>query len=255
MFLKKEFSFNYFSYRSLLSFAAECNCIDIFRFILGSKKVNPNRPDEDGNYPIHIAASKSEFIENLRCLILHPFVDPNVKNSQGNSPFMVAVENRNFKAFNLLLDSCNIDINAENELGETALFLAVKNLEPFILLNLIEIDLKPNKNQFNLLKSVLNSKSDKKPFYQIDFLHLTKKNENILHYACLYSNDDVDFVELFLNLNDLDPNLMSDIGTPLFYAFRSKNIKIVEFLLKRQPDIKVDKITVFFEFSFCFFFF
>ena len=122
-------------------------------------------------------------------------------------------------------------------------------------MNLIEIDLKPNKNQFNLLKSVLNSKSDKKPFYQIDFLHLTKKNENILHYACLYSNDDVDFVELFLNLNDLDPNLMSDIGTPLFYAFRSKNIKIVEFLLKRQPDIKVDKITVFFEFSFCFFFF
>lgn len=208
--------------------------------------MNPNQPDNDGNYPIHIAASKSECIENLRCLLCHPFVDPNIRDKNKNTPFMIAVENRNFNAFNLLLDLCEIDINAENDEGETALFLAIKNLDNLILLNMIEIDLKPSKNQFNLFKSVLNPKIYKNPFYQIDFLHLTKKNENILHYACLYLNDDTDFVELFLNLKDLDPNLMSEIGTPLYYAFVSKNINIVKFLLNRQPEIKVDKITVLF---------
>lgn len=169
-------------------------------------------------------------------------VNPNVVDRKKNTPLLTAIENKNFLAFDLLLESCDVDINAENDKGETAIFLAIKYFYSPIFMSLYEIDIKPFDNQYNLFKSILYPKCDRKPFYAIDFNHLTKKNENALHYICLYNNGMVDLVDIFLQIEEIDPNLMSDEGTPLFYAFKSRQIEVIKLLLKNQK-IRKDNIT------------
>lgn len=236
----------------MISYAAECECSDILRFLLGSRKVNPNKPDLFGNYPIHYAVKKTEIIENLRLLLIFPSIDVNVVNSKKNTPLLEAVECRNYNAFNLILDSSNIiDINAENEKGETAIFLALKYKAKEIIGYLISIDIDPLLNNFNFQKGILNPVYKNKPFYNVDFFHLTKKNENLFHYACLYC--EIDLIKLFLNLKGIDLNLMSDEGTPLYYAFKSKNIDTVKFILDSVPDIRKENITIYYFCFLCYF--
>ncbi|CAG8063528.1 unnamed protein product [Penicillium nalgiovense] len=74
--------------------------------------------------PLHIAAWWG-FTEIIK-ILLGEGVDITIRNSRGDTPFLVAAQNDQREAVELFLDNGN-DINEQNFFGETALLWAAKN--------------------------------------------------------------------------------------------------------------------------------
>ncbi|XP_060535253.1 ankyrin repeat domain-containing protein 33B-like [Cylas formicarius] len=89
--------------RTLLSYAASNGSIDILEIILQLQGLDPNKPDNEGNTPLHFAAQAGQ-VECLNCLASRcRGVDIDAKNNLGFTPLMkAALQGRN-KCAKLLL--------------------------------------------------------------------------------------------------------------------------------------------------------
>lgn len=90
--------------------------------MLLSKVVNPDAQDDDGESPLWLVARGGE--ADLVSLILSKTMDPNHKARNGQTPLSIAVVNRRMAVVDTLLARPDVDVNCQDDLGRSPLWLA-----------------------------------------------------------------------------------------------------------------------------------
>lgn len=98
--------------------------IDLIKILLSNTSVNVNDQNTEGYTALMYACSPSDAcLEVIRLLLAHPDIDPNVKNSAGDTVFHMIVgrvECYNLEAFRLILSHPKSDASITNHNGYTA---------------------------------------------------------------------------------------------------------------------------------------
>ena len=85
-----------------------------------------NRKDEDGFTGLIWAVRDIDDIDAMKLLLDVPSIDMNIKNNLGESALHLAVVEDNIEGLKLLLDVPSIDVNIVDNKGQSALHWAVK---------------------------------------------------------------------------------------------------------------------------------
>ena len=195
--------------------------------------------DEDNNTMLILACRNNNINIVKELLKLKP--DINVKNNDSNTPLMYAVYNNNFNMVKLLL-SLKSKVLVNNKYSALLIGFRYKSINIIrLLLNYYKP--KDNKNIEQLFKITL--KQNNYELYEIlkEYnLHLNLNQSivnNILVLSC--KNDNLKMVSDILNFNP-KPEInycTKTIDYPLINAIKHCNIKLIELLLKHNPDINV----------------
>jgi hypothetical protein len=110
------------SYRGNLIDLAKSGSISKVRAIL-KKGANINQVDEDGKTALSWACIQDDLA--MVRFLLNQNANPNKKDYLGSAPLFYAVAHANYKVVRRLLSAPGIDVNTENESGETPLAYAV----------------------------------------------------------------------------------------------------------------------------------
>jgi len=88
---------------------------------------NVNILNENNQSPLHLACGKNR-VENVRLLINVNGIDLNGKDKYGFTPLLKAIASLSFESALLLLNLCSndLDINAADNLGNTALHYSME---------------------------------------------------------------------------------------------------------------------------------
>lgn len=88
-------------------------------------KARVNEQDTEGNTPLHLFLGKVAVVERL----LEGGADPNIRNRDGVSPYMMMLEENRLQLYPAVLQrmlSCRADLGSTNKMGETLLHLAAR---------------------------------------------------------------------------------------------------------------------------------
>jgi len=113
------------SRKSPLSWAVQNNHADIVRLLLSREDIQPDLPDSEGQTPLYLACNSGN--EEVVGLLLERgvAVDPNLQAPwYGFSPLAVAASHRHEGVVKLLLTRNDIDPSIRNHDGQTALSIA-----------------------------------------------------------------------------------------------------------------------------------
>ncbi len=113
----------------LICGAAECNAVEIERYLLG---MGANPDEKMGKLPLllyHLYFHDEKTSEIVHDLLVHG-ANPNVADRTGDTPLICAVYNGDVDSVRWLINF-DADLNAQNKEGSTALMLAIdrKNFE------------------------------------------------------------------------------------------------------------------------------
>ena len=216
----------------------------IAEFLIG-KGFSANDPNNDGDTAIHLAIknNKREIFK-----ILFEKSDLNIVNSVGQTPLHIATCDYNgFEYVKAITAESNFEsINVCDVNGDTPLFNAcrTKNEDMTIyLMNLPNCDLlavnKNNETMANIACRLYLRKILETFFNQIEHYPNKLRNymgQTLIHIACMADNSDlINFLVNTSEKYDLgeDINLLDKVYklTPLQYACKMKNSKLVRYLL------------------------
>lgn len=96
---------------------------------------DPNRIDQEGNAPLHMAIKKKN-VDVVRAL-LDAKADPNLPDGNGNTPLCLAVYAGDLDVARALLDG-NANPNQTNRQGETPLTLLITKVSPLIRYGILD---------------------------------------------------------------------------------------------------------------------
>ena len=226
---------------------------DVVRLLMAHENVNPNVSDCYGKTPLMVAVEERhiaivqrllafEYIEInaqenwdwsalfyairleqnstqiSKLLLACDNIDVNLKDMEGRTPLMVAVDSKKEEAIPLLLAHRDIQVNERDWKGQTALYIAAKlrNTKAMQLL-LAREDI-----QVNIRDSTGSTA-----------LHVAIKPNILLTPAKL------DVVELFLARGDVDVNIRDMDGySPFYHAVHSGQPDVMHLLLTRE-DLEI----------------
>lgn len=137
----------------------------------------------------------------------------------------------------------NININAVNESGETALFESVRRSNFEITKLLVSNNANPNiaNRRYELPIHIAAHRGDFKTIQLLIEAQtiITKKDiddKQIVHYAVLGGH--VDLVEKLIELTNINYFIKDEYGnTLLHFATRTSNLKMVQFLISKNIDV------------------
>ena len=153
------------------------------------EKLQVNRKNRNGDTAL-ILASKCGRLENVRDLLTYPTIDLTIKNNQGNTAFMEAINNdhtEHSEIIQLLLNHGYNDINATNNDGNTAFMIAAIHNHKQILKLLAkqpDIDLNHQNAEGNTAFMLAAQKS------RHDTMELIYSMPNIDHHIVNKNNED-----------------------------------------------------------------
>ena len=193
------------------------------------------------------SAIKQGDIDQVRKL-LEDGADPNKTNTYGTFPLFIAILNKQFKIFELLLKHSDINVNQANSYGYTVLIHAAHHGYTDVvklLLNHQNIDVNQANNNgytalnwaaykghIDVVKLLLKRKD-------IDVNQANNDGETALYWAAYYNYTNV--VKLLLKRKDIDVNQANNKGkTALYWAAFYGRIEIIKLLLERK-DIDVNQ--------------
>ncbi len=169
--------------------------------LLIKRGANVNATDLDGHSPLWFCCRHKFFNDYIAQLLIEHGADINQKNRDKEPILSMAVKKKNIHAINFLIRN-SADINAQNFYGETALSIALPDIE--------------------LAKLLIENGSN------VDAQNT--QGDTALHLAA--ENDNYDFAEYLLE-HKANPNIQNCKGeTPLNKAICSSSCKIVNLLLK-----------------------
>lgn len=233
---------------SPLSYAVSNWNVDVISIFQEHEKINYKiKTEKNGNLfhslfqnPIRFEGSYNYFndlsnLEKLINLLLENKIDINGKNKNGETPLMMAFDNKNI--IQLLL-SKGADINLTDNKGNTTLHFAALG-QPEKLKLLLENGVNPNlknknkKNAYEYLISNLN-KASKKTTECISILYnLTPHTDNEL---TLTESIFIGNLEYTQKLIELDSN-KTDYNEEVFSAIESDIPQMLTLILQKNPDL------------------
>lgn len=176
------------------------------QFILKGGDINNKNPKINKYLLLHFAIKH----ENAAAIkeLLRNKADPNITDYLGNTIFhFVASNEKKFKYLELF-STKNININAKNISGETAIYIAVKSMSEYAVEKLIKLGAK--------VKGDVNEGR---------ILFLALRNKNILEMLLKLGADPN------LSINKFSKRLLSLV------ASSAKNIEVAELLIKYGADL------------------
>jgi ankyrin repeat protein len=195
--------------------------IEVVKLLMKAKNINPNKKNSDGDTALHVAYKLKRF-DVMQLLAQDERVDVNETNIRGETLFYLACEESNLFVAKLLMKVKGIDVNKGNghETPLSAICAGVwyKEQAPKIVKLLIE-DPRVDINQ--------PSRHGYTPLYQ-------------LCYA-----GKIPLVKLLMKVNGIDVNKTDDEDgdTPLLVAYKTNRpdcIRVVNILMK-DPRVEVNK--------------
>ncbi len=196
-----------------------------------------------GDTPLHLAVKEgkaSAFKE-----LIEQNADVNAKNAAGNPPLHQAIKENHMKFATALIKDWKIDLDKENDLGETpaALLMANYKFKAFRLLIDEGADIhRPYENGDTLLNlAIKQNKVDFALMFALEPNSNPGSQNNVgmtaLHLAVENKQKDVVAALLRRSPNDIDINRRDHYGrTPIFIASEKNGSEIISKLLKNGAD-------------------
>jgi ankyrin repeat protein len=205
----------------------------------------------DGNHTLLCLAAELGELLTIN-LLLTRGANPDIANSKGNTPLMVAIKQNNLsEALALLPVTKNLD--QQNEEGDTALILAIRLGHIHIARALTQCSsdlLLINNRQENafvclaqqgysltcqhalLTKELIIALAQRYPLH-ID--HMVDGHHNLLCLAVLINDMEVAKILLGVGAQINMPNY--EDNTPIMIALKQKQFEMFQFLLSKHPDL------------------
>jgi ankyrin repeat protein len=225
--------------QSSLINAIEINNIDAVRLLLDFGADVNNISGEEKETPLHVAADRGNAA--ILKLLIKKGAYVNRKNVYGNSVLHDMAERGNCQMASQILKA-GADVNAKNRSGKTALHLAVKdeNLVQLLIDYGADATVCDDMGRLPLHYSALHGV---KGTFEIliprpdDFHTKDKYGATALHLASENSEDNCLFMKYLIDL-EADVNATDNNGsTPLHYAVRAGNAKILDILITEGVDV------------------
>ena len=192
---------------SLLHLACLYGSIGIVEFFLDSSYCTVaavNKPDVNGDTPLHIA-TRENVVSIVEMLLDCHGVDPNANNAGGETALITACSRDYFKCAQILATFQGCDLNKQDNAGNTALHVAVQHDNSELVTILL---------RNNLCNPIISGLEDDTP------LHLSVKIKNA---KC---------VKALLASASCDPNIANSEGdTPLHIACQQGSVEIIDLLV------------------------
>jgi len=239
----KEIATKYHNYNSLLIGAFESNNIELIDFLL-LEGADINHKDEKGNSVLSYAAENGN-IQNLKMCIEKYKQNINLQNNEGQTPLMLACNNKHIDAVNYLIGKgALLEIRDNN--GQTALFYSVSDNTGQLFNSLIQSN--ANAIAKDNSKSSVLMEATKKENHKIIEYYLLRNL--IVHDKDNKSNSA--FQYLIANNNHLSPIVLSfldkgadinakstDNGKSLmYYAINSNSLSKIKELITLGASIQ-----------------
>lgn len=184
--------------------------------------VDINAQDKDGNTALHLAAQNG-LTATIKKLLKNTTCNSNKKNNAGQTPLMLAAQQKNQHVPKHLIDG-GAQLNEQDKNGKTALHYAVEKKNEALVKNLIQagalVDIKDNNN-----KTPLEIAPNKSQIQNDLKAHKNKLElENNIFYA-IYKEDGKRINELLnQDQNNLETTFNGD--TPLLYSLKNNKAAI-----------------------------
>ena len=125
--------------------AIASNSKDNVKYLLVNDKIDPNKPNDYGDTPLHIAIESDIIdIKIVELLLAHEEIDPNSGDSVGDTPLHIAIKSGNSEIVKHLLAHKNIDPNSGDTNGDTPLHIAIESENSEIVIKLLDKGVKVN---------------------------------------------------------------------------------------------------------------
>lgn len=116
------------------------------------------------SYPL-IAATANNRYDAVKILLSCSLIEPNIKDSNGDSPLIIAAKNSNIEIVRLLIQHSLTNVNIANKFYQTPLHIAVRNgdlelVKMFVNTNGIELNFRDSQHQTPLHYAVSNGNRD-----------------------------------------------------------------------------------------------
>jgi uncharacterized protein len=96
----------------------------VVKLLVGEKWINSEVTDKEMNTAMHVACERGYPL----CIevLIHLRANPDVQNSKGKTPLVLAVGNFNLDCVKVLVEKFMVDKSIVDEDGNTALHIAIK---------------------------------------------------------------------------------------------------------------------------------
>lgn len=233
--------------------------LEVYQYLVETLKLDAQVKDAKGLSLLNYVVKKQNQDDVIAYLIKHG-VDGSIVDKDGNSPFIIAAKNKSVKSLNLLWPFVK-DINAQNKIGESALFNALKSADAAVVQFLISknaavnaMDTEGRSAAYYLLESFKTPGSrgaNNTPDYNIydditaklnllinkgyDVKSNQKDGNNVIILAA--AKNDVALLKLLLPLG-IDINHQNNEGFTALHtsAMLAKDAKTLQYLMDNGAD-------------------
>ncbi|XP_067653188.1 serine/threonine-protein phosphatase 6 regulatory ankyrin repeat subunit A-like [Haliotis asinina] len=226
---------------NILHLACREGHVKIVNYILIENIVDINAKNSDGETPVMLAANSGdrEIFDNL----VRKGADLSAIDEDGDNILHLACRGGNVKIVNYILIQNIVDINAKNSDGETPVMLAANSGDREIFDSLVRkgADLSViDEDGDNILHLACRGGNVKILLLEsgADPSLVNRDGDNVLHLACMRWDEEV--VKQVLKLHALNINCRGSNGmTPLLLAAEYNTYNVFELLLQSGADLSV----------------
>lgn len=229
---------------SLLSHAVDNNDLETIKYLFDSGAEIPNEQDPDGSTLLHTAL-KNNNIQIVKFLLDHG-ANRKILDSSGHNILQIAVLNGNLNLTKFLIDSGS-NINTLSKKEETLLHFAIRSrsieLAKFLLYrNEIEINAKDIQGNTAISATIYNYEIVKLFIKNGADIFLKNNNkQSLLHLAVKDNN--TEFVKYLLAKGLAPLDVDSKVITPIFIAIRDKKEELIQIFTDKIGDINDPEIN------------